>query len=306
MCTRDHRALSCPLFFACRFLYVFAAKMLATHLATVRLDKYLQPLGDLGVEDVENLHDLTDEDIQSLGMTKLERNRLKSLLESLKPTVSNSPELETVQTDPLKPCDEQHTAQPNPPDKEGYEQATIQQSPPVQRGQATIADSSPTASNGIVQVAQSSPPPSSTVMPIITEETNAGATVARCCGATIFAIITLVISILLAVVGAIIVFTLPNPFASILGGACAILLGIIIAVQGCVAGACGACRAEANGCGGLMIASWILYGVAWLIVIGATVWGFTYIGWAIPPRILGSAAFIVFLVSEVMFAVDIA
>ena len=60
-----------------------SATSLESWLEDIRLVKYKDALGELGVESVEDLHDVTEEDLEPLGMKKLEIRRFNAGLKKL-------------------------------------------------------------------------------------------------------------------------------------------------------------------------------------------------------------------------------
>ena len=54
---------------------------LAAFLQQARLEQYLAPLTALGAAEPRDLNDLGQEDFDSMGMKKLEMNRLKAALQ---------------------------------------------------------------------------------------------------------------------------------------------------------------------------------------------------------------------------------
>ena len=51
-------------------------------LASVRLDKYASAFEELGIRDVRDFFEVTDDDLTALGMSELEKRRFKSQVQS--------------------------------------------------------------------------------------------------------------------------------------------------------------------------------------------------------------------------------
>lgn len=56
--------------------------MVLALLTSVRLDKYASAFEELGLRDVQDFYEVTDDDLTALGMSELEKRRFKSQVQS--------------------------------------------------------------------------------------------------------------------------------------------------------------------------------------------------------------------------------